>query len=62
MSTREVLPLPNGGIGTVTITLTPQSKSPCALLDRLERAVATQVGDQKRTTSEVWELRAETAK
>lgn len=56
MEARQELPLPNGGKGTVTITLDPVAAGPCALMQRLERKVETVVGTQVRRTREIWTL------
>ena len=53
---RDTLPLPGGRAGKVTISLTPQSTQPCALMQRMERVIETQADGVNRRTREIWTL------
>lgn len=53
---RDTLRLPGGREGKVTISLTPQSSRPCALMQRMDRTIETRVDGVSRRTQEIWTL------
>ncbi len=52
----KIMPLPDGGLGKISITVDAKLREETGIMQSLERVIITETGGQQRESHEIWTL------